>query len=952
QIPGSETLSGVNLDLPEFGHTFVPELSAVPGDITPNALIPIAPRWDRVAAVNESLAAAAVGDALITTDDMRFSPDLLITPQWIAHRDVLPGNDTIDGDAGDDVLVGDQLLVHSDWQTGVVPLNNAIDGLESAVAAAMTSLHDLSMDRDVVRYEIDGEAVTETKITVGRDIVNGGDGQDTAIGDDAVFELPATHAIPGSGTIQENAIAIGQHLADLETLGDDVTGLVQSLHLGVIDTLLADAAAQRPTLPAVTGTDIQHHQYHELEIGNDVLMGDGASDTIVGGDATFLAPLVTGGDGDLPNSVIADGLDAASLGALTDTLNLRADTLQANLADRRNARSVQIPASLNQRTPLNRIAHVAAFDRSLDNDDIQGNAENDLLVGGNAVLVTPLVLNTPTDALQLAALDRHINTLVNQMATSDRDDFSHDFDNHPGRNRLRSTSSIGMSPAERHGGIDGTWELDADNIGGGDADDSLFGDNVAIISPLMVNDPTDNVTLTHTDYLVRYMEDTRRQILRDPKLSQINVEDGHDRINGDDGNDTILAGSGEDRVWGNDGDDEIRGGNDDDRLSGGDGTNTIRRDGGNYPNTQTKNAIGSQRFENTSALTTNLYLGAANGAAVPISWITDDTGSGGSGGGTTGNPDPPTPPTTRSVNISGPATGVIGQTFQMTADVTDLPGGAAASFLWEVKDSSGTVIFVGTGSQLNFQPPETGTFDISVQSTDDANGAGQHTVSLNVAAMQMIPDPSAPGKSILVIGGTQNQDDIRIDDVRRQPESVEIRIRTGRGPWKETVYDAISRVDAYGGDGDDDISTDRRLQIPVRLFGGTGNDKLRGATQNDYLDGGAGDDRLYGHDGQDVLIGGLGKDRLGGDKGDDLLISDGVQASSNTTPDALMSRWADSSASVADRINDLITDLSAAMVADGARDTVDGNDGHDWLLSQSTDRVRLRRNSPDQVTTF
>ena len=53
--------------------------------------------------------------------------------------------------------------------------------------------------------------------------------------------------------------------------------------------------------------------------------------------------------------------------------------------------------------------------------------------------------------------------------------------------------------------------------------------------------------------------------------------------------------------------------------------------------------------------------------------------------------------------------------------------------------------------------------------------------------------------------------------------------------------------------------------------GTSGNDTLKGAGENDWIDGGAGDDALYGFDGNDWISGGSGNDKLYGHEGRDIL---------------------------------------------------------------------------------
>lgn len=82
---------------------------------------------------------------------------------------------------------------------------------------------------------------------------------------------------------------------------------------------------------------------------------------------------------------------------------------------------------------------------------------------------------------------------------------------------------------------------------------------------------------------------------------------------------------------------------------------------------------------------------------------------------------------------------------------------------------------------------------------------------------------------------------------------------------------AIGGFEVNAGGGDDFVSVDPRVKIPVTLRGGPGNDHLSGGGAADKLIGGTGDDILSGHGGNDSLFGGPGDDLLLGGSGDDLL---------------------------------------------------------------------------------
>jgi Ca2+-binding RTX toxin-like protein len=57
--------------------------------------------------------------------------------------------------------------------------------------------------------------------------------------------------------------------------------------------------------------------------------------------------------------------------------------------------------------------------------------------------------------------------------------------------------------------------------------------------------------------------------------------------------------------------------------------------------------------------------------------------------------------------------------------------------------------------------------------------------------------------------------------------------------------------------------------FPHRVFGYSGDDRLRGGIRNDLIEGGNGNDTIFGELGNDRLFGNSGTDRLFGGDGDD-----------------------------------------------------------------------------------
>ena len=66
------------------------------------------------------------------------------------------------------------------------------------------------------------------------------------------------------------------------------------------------------------------------------------------------------------------------------------------------------------------------------------------------------------------------------------------------------------------------------------------------------------------------------------------------------------------------------------------------------------------------------------------------------------------------------------------------------------------------------------------------------------------------------------------------------------------IYKGVQRIFFSGGSGNDQLTIDQSVTVPVTMFGGAGND---------ILIGGSGADTLVGGDGNDTLSGGLGSDR-------------------------------------------------------------------------------------------
>lgn len=108
-----------------------------------------------------------------------------------------------------------------------------------------------------------------------------------------------------------------------------------------------------------------------------------------------------------------------------------------------------------------------------------------------------------------------------------------------------------------------------------------------------------------------------------------------------------------------------------------------------------------------------------------------------------------------------------------------------------------------------------------------------------------------------------------------------------------------------------------------------------------WLYGGAGNDRLKGGAGDDLLVGGTGADRTVGDAWDDIMIAGTSLFDANeTTLAGVMAEWTRPDAAFAVRVGHLTSGglnggvrLTDATVADDhAEDVLTGSSSDDWFL--------------------
>ncbi|MCI0737549.1 MAG: right-handed parallel beta-helix repeat-containing protein, partial [Gemmataceae bacterium] len=131
-------------------------------------------------------------------------------------------------------------------------------------------------------------------------------------------------------------------------------------------------------------------------------------------------------------------------------------------------------------------------------------------------------------------------------------------------------------------------------------------------------------------------------------------------------------------------------------------------------------------------------------------------------------------------------------------------------------------------------------------------------------------DPWNRERMALVAYGTTGADSIHFQSLN---QGTQIAVQVNGVTYGPFTASALSRLIAYGYDGNDRLTVESSLTRGAFLAGGVGDDTLAGSTAADILLGGAGNDTLVGGAGDDLVFGGIGTDELSGGLGTDLMVA-------------------------------------------------------------------------------
>ncbi|MBX2852319.1 MAG: PKD domain-containing protein [Phycisphaeraceae bacterium] len=295
--------------------------------------------------------------------------------------------------------------------------------------------------------------------------------------------------------------------------------------------------------------------------------------------------------------------------------------------------------------------------------------------------------------------------------------------------------------------------------------------------------------------------------------------------------------------------------------------------------------------------------------------------------------------------VSGPDQAVRGQTLSYIGSFTDAGTLDTHTEAWTVTDnSSGAVIATGTGPSFDFVPDTLGDFTVTYTVTDDDTGTGDSSAAVSTSLTLVTADPIDPSQTTLFIGGSNGSDFIRVGG---RSTGLKTWIYDGDGNYAVESGIQADRIVIYGNDGGDFIKVYNSAgDRPADIFGGAGNDWIRGGQGDDTIVGGDGNDFIGGHGGRDLLIGGEGSDFVVGHRQDDILIAGSYTGQDDLASlRSVMALWT-STDSYTDRVASLSSLLDETTVLDDdSFDLLLGLQGQDYFMyNDCQDWTDQRRN--------
>jgi phospholipase C len=209
----------------------------------------------------------------------------------------------------------------------------------------------------------------------------------------------------------------------------------------------------------------------------------------------------------------------------------------------------------------------------------------------------------------------------------------------------------------------------------------------------------------------------------------------------------------------------------------------------------------------------------------------------------------------------------------------------------------------------------------------------QANPSLGQAYLQ--PDADNSGQFALIVGGTEDSDQITIS---QNSGELRVQIDSSQTHFDRYFQGTISRLEVYPQGGNDNVEVAADVTIPAFLFGGAGNHHFQGGGGISVLVGGQGDNELIGGAAASILIGGTGHNLLVGGSGNDILIGGSTTFDANLAAlKGLLTEWTRTDATYSQRVAHITGGAAGGKNGDYVLDTttVWHNDNSNTLISAS-----------------
>ncbi|MBW4472577.1 MAG: hypothetical protein KME45_19725 [Stenomitos rutilans HA7619-LM2] len=727
-------------------------------------------------------------------------------------RDVVgsQGNDTIVGDAQDNILFG----------------GSGNDRIEAR------SGNDLMFGNDGADTLLGEDGDDKLVGGAGADSLNGGNGIDTASYFTALSGVTANLTIARGTSGDANGDVFTQ-IENLEgsEFNDRLTGDAQANYLwGLSGDDFLDGREGNDTLNGGTGNDRLSGGD-----GNDLLLGQTGDDALDGGDGN---DTLIGGSGD--------------------------DFLEGRLGDDR------LEGGDGDDTFLGGAGNDALFGEA-GNDNLEGGDGNDTLNGGTGEDLLyggegndQLLGDTGSDVLEGG-------TGNDQLFGNDEDDFLYGQEGNDTLNGDAGNDQLlgGVGDDQLFGGVgndtlageSGNDQLfggaGADLLNGDDGNDRLFGEagadqlqggngndflNGGEDNDLLLAGVGDDTLEGGTGNDRLFGEAGNDQLFGGDDNDTLNGGTGNDQLFGEAGSDLLVGGEGNDSLAGADGDDRLFGETGNDSLAGGNGNDILNGDAGND---LLSGDAGNDAIDGGSGDDTVLYQTSPAGVVVNLNSISYSSEA-----------PPGLLPFTIAANTALDGFGttdslqtienVIGSQLAdilIGSDIANVIQGLAGNDLL-IGNAGNDSLDGGTGSDTISYQFDPNAVAVNLEATAAIDGWGNRDQLINIE--------NAVGSAFNDFFTGNAGDNL---------------ILAGAG--NDTVFGRAGNDTVGGGTGDDVLSGEAGDDL---LDGGAGNDTLFGNSGTDTLIGGLGNDRINGGAGNDRIDGGIGNDALSGGGGRDRFI--------------------------------------------------------------------------------